>query len=182
MQAVDAIVRSAEIAADLRAGLSDAGHAGGQQGAADVGQPFQRAGQRGGLQVGPQRPQRGGDGGDRQRLDPEGAEQRRGAQTGLWLDQQAPTPVRGFDDPAAVHSAVQPAQFAGGGDFGLFVQTRRLTARDGGGHFGQRRCPYCKMLLQNNFGLTDIETYARRHFDVVPIDIASSQAATPGNP
>lgn len=38
-------------------------------------------------------------------------------------------------------------------------------------YFGQRRCPYCKMLLQNNFGLADIETYTRGHFDVVPIDI-----------
>ncbi len=38
-------------------------------------------------------------------------------------------------------------------------------------YFGQRRCPYCKMLLQNNFGLADIETYVRGHFDVVPIDI-----------
>jgi thioredoxin-related protein len=45
-------------------------------------------------------------------------------------------------------------------------------------YFGQRRCPYCKMLLQNNFGLTDIETYARRHFDVVPIDIWGLQEVT----
>jgi thioredoxin-related protein len=38
-------------------------------------------------------------------------------------------------------------------------------------YFGQRRCPYCKMLLQNGFGPPDIETYTRRHFDVVAIDI-----------
>ena len=45
-------------------------------------------------------------------------------------------------------------------------------------YFGQRRCPYCKMLLQNNFGQADIEAYTRRHFDVVPIDIWGLQEVT----
>ena len=45
-------------------------------------------------------------------------------------------------------------------------------------YFGQSRCPYCKMLLQQNFGQADIETYTRRHFDVVPIDIWGMQELT----
>ncbi|MEN8179949.1 MAG: thioredoxin fold domain-containing protein [Pseudomonadota bacterium] len=38
-------------------------------------------------------------------------------------------------------------------------------------YFGQRRCAYCKMLLEVNFGLTDITAYTRRNFDVIAIDI-----------
>ena len=38
-------------------------------------------------------------------------------------------------------------------------------------YFGQRRCAYCKMLLQVNFGMSDIVAYTRQHFDVIPIDI-----------
>lgn len=45
-------------------------------------------------------------------------------------------------------------------------------------YFGQRRCPYCKMLLQHNFGQADIEAYTRRHFDVLPIDIWGLQEVT----
>ena len=45
-------------------------------------------------------------------------------------------------------------------------------------YFGQRRCAYCKMLMDVNFGLTDIVTYTRRHFDVVPIDIWSTEEVT----
>jgi thioredoxin-related protein len=38
-------------------------------------------------------------------------------------------------------------------------------------YFGQKRCAYCKMLLQGNFGMPDITAYTRNHFDVVAIDI-----------
>ncbi|RDH86854.1 MAG: thioredoxin [endosymbiont of Escarpia spicata] len=38
-------------------------------------------------------------------------------------------------------------------------------------YFGQRRCAYCKMLMQVNFGLSDITAYTRSHFDIIPIDI-----------
>jgi thioredoxin-related protein len=38
-------------------------------------------------------------------------------------------------------------------------------------YFGQRRCAYCKLLLEVNFGMDDIVTYTRRNFDVIPIDI-----------
>ncbi|MES9969068.1 MAG: thioredoxin fold domain-containing protein [Candidatus Thiodiazotropha sp.] len=45
-------------------------------------------------------------------------------------------------------------------------------------YFGQKRCAYCKMLLDVNFGLSDITTYTRNHFDVVPIDIWSTEEVT----
>jgi thioredoxin-related protein len=38
-------------------------------------------------------------------------------------------------------------------------------------YFGQKRCAYCKMLFDVNFGLPDITTYTRRNFDLIPIDI-----------
>jgi thioredoxin-related protein len=45
-------------------------------------------------------------------------------------------------------------------------------------YFGQKRCPYCKMLLEVNFGLSDITAYTRKHFDVIPIDIWSTEEVT----
>ncbi|MES9993274.1 MAG: thioredoxin fold domain-containing protein [Candidatus Thiodiazotropha sp.] len=45
-------------------------------------------------------------------------------------------------------------------------------------YFGQKRCAYCKMLLEVNFGLSDISTYTRQHFDVIPIDIWSTEEVT----
>ncbi len=45
-------------------------------------------------------------------------------------------------------------------------------------YFGQKRCAYCKMLLETNFGLTDIVSYTREHFDVIPIDIWSTEEVT----
>jgi thioredoxin-related protein len=38
-------------------------------------------------------------------------------------------------------------------------------------YFGQKRCPYCQMLMEVNFGQKEIESYTREHFDLVPIDI-----------
>ena len=45
-------------------------------------------------------------------------------------------------------------------------------------YFGQKRCAYCKMLLEVNFGLRDITAYTRRNFDVIPIDIWSTEEVT----
>jgi thioredoxin-related protein len=45
-------------------------------------------------------------------------------------------------------------------------------------YFGQKRCPYCKMLLEVNFGLSDISAYTQQHFDVIPIDIWSTEEVT----
>lgn len=38
-------------------------------------------------------------------------------------------------------------------------------------YFGQPRCAYCKMLMEENFGRPDIVEYTRRNFDIIPIDI-----------
>lgn len=45
-------------------------------------------------------------------------------------------------------------------------------------YFGQKYCAYCKALLQTNFGKPDIETYTRRYFDVVGIDIQGDATVT----
>lgn len=45
-------------------------------------------------------------------------------------------------------------------------------------YFGQKRCAYCKMLMDVNFQTPDIVTYTQRHFDVVPIDIWSPEDVT----
>lgn len=45
-------------------------------------------------------------------------------------------------------------------------------------YFGQKRCPYCKMLLEGNFGRPEISSYTREHFDVVPIDIWNIEEVT----
>lgn len=41
-------------------------------------------------------------------------------------------------------------------------------------YFGQAFCPYCKALIEGNFGKRDIEEYTRHNFDVVAIDIHGS--------
>ena len=45
-------------------------------------------------------------------------------------------------------------------------------------YFGQKRCAYCKMLMEVNFQTPDIVTYTRQHFDVIPIDIWSPEEVT----
>ncbi|MCB1800095.1 MAG: thioredoxin fold domain-containing protein [Gammaproteobacteria bacterium] len=45
-------------------------------------------------------------------------------------------------------------------------------------YFGQKRCAYCKMLMDVNFQTPDIVNYTREHFDVVPIDIWSPESVT----
>ena len=45
-------------------------------------------------------------------------------------------------------------------------------------YFGQKRCAYCKMLMDVNFQTPDIVRYTREHFDVIPIDIWSPEEVT----
>ena len=45
-------------------------------------------------------------------------------------------------------------------------------------YFGQKRCAYCKMLMDVNFKLPDIVSYTRSNFDVIPIDIWSPEELT----
>lgn len=45
-------------------------------------------------------------------------------------------------------------------------------------YFGQKRCAYCKMLMEVNFQTPDIVGYTRKHFDLIPIDIWSPEQLT----
>jgi thioredoxin-related protein len=45
-------------------------------------------------------------------------------------------------------------------------------------YFGQKHCPYCKMLMTVNFAKSDIATYTRTHFDFVATDIWGDRAVT----
>ncbi len=45
-------------------------------------------------------------------------------------------------------------------------------------YFGQAYCPYCRALIEGNFGKRDIEQYTRKYFDVVAIDIHGTKTVT----
>ncbi|VAX12095.1 thioredoxin SoxW [hydrothermal vent metagenome] len=38
-------------------------------------------------------------------------------------------------------------------------------------YFGQKRCPYCKAMLENDWGQKDIINYTQKNFDVIAINI-----------
>jgi thioredoxin-related protein len=65
-----------------------------------------------------------------------------------------------LDLPADLEEAI------GGGKQGLIV------------YFGQKRCPYCRQLMEVNFKMDDIVHYTRKHFDVVAVDTWSSEEVT----
>ena len=85
----------------------------------------------------------------------------------------AETDVFGFDDFPLKEPIEHPDWFKMS-FLDLQEDLEEVTAKGKKGlivYFGQKRCAYCRMLMEVNFGLTDIVTYTRRHFDVVPIDI-----------
>jgi thioredoxin-related protein len=45
-------------------------------------------------------------------------------------------------------------------------------------YFGQEYCPYCKALLEKDFGRSDIARYTRKYYDVVAIDIHGQKTVT----
>lgn len=45
-------------------------------------------------------------------------------------------------------------------------------------YFGQNGCPYCKKLMEANFGRQDIADKTRRHFDAIEINIFGSREVT----
>lgn len=45
-------------------------------------------------------------------------------------------------------------------------------------YFGRHDCPYCKALLEKNWGTPDIVKYTRAHFDVVAIDVRGNRQVT----
>ncbi len=47
-------------------------------------------------------------------------------------------------------------------------------------YFGQKHCAYCQALIDKDFGQKDIESYTRKNFDVIPINIwGSNEVTTP---
>ncbi len=56
-------------------------------------------------------------------------------------------------------------------------------ARSSGKHglilyFGQKRCPYCKRFLEDNFSNKDIREFTRKHFDVISINVRGQRMLT----
>jgi len=45
-------------------------------------------------------------------------------------------------------------------------------------YFGMEKCPYCKALLEDNFGKKDISSYTQENFDVVAIDVKGNRTVT----
>lgn len=45
-------------------------------------------------------------------------------------------------------------------------------------YFGRHDCPYCKALLEKNWGREDIKIYTQRHFDVIAIDVLGHRQLT----
>jgi thioredoxin-related protein len=45
-------------------------------------------------------------------------------------------------------------------------------------YFGMERCPYCKAMIEVNFGKSDIAAYTQENFDVVAIDVRGSRSIT----
>lgn len=45
-------------------------------------------------------------------------------------------------------------------------------------YFGQKRCPYCQMLIDVNFGQEEIASYTQENFDLIPVDIWSVEEVT----
>lgn len=43
-------------------------------------------------------------------------------------------------------------------------------------YFGQKRCPYCKALLERDWGKKDIINYTRKNFDVIAINIRGQKS------
>lgn len=96
----------------------------------------------------------------------------------LAVSGQAPADVSdqdvyGFDDQTLSEPMEHPAWFKESFlDLGADLQEAVDAGKKGiMVYFGQRRCAYCKKLMQVNFGLEDIVEYTQANFDVIPIDI-----------
>ncbi len=48
-------------------------------------------------------------------------------------------------------------------------------------YFGQKRCPYCKAQLENNWGQKDILHYTQKNFDVIAINVRGQKSVTDFN-
>ncbi len=87
-----------------------------------------------------------------------------------------------FDDSPVVPEIVYPDWFKK--SFLELPEDINEAAADGKKdiivYFGQKHCAYCKMLIDKDFGQKDIETYTRKNFDVIAINIwGSNEVITP---
>lgn len=85
-----------------------------------------------------------------------------------------------FDDIPLRELLQHPEWFK---DSFLDLQEDLKEAKDNGKkgiivYFGQKRCPYCRQLMEINFKLPDIVKYTRDNFDVIAIDIWSPEEVT----
>ncbi len=84
----------------------------------------------------------------------------------------------GFDDQPLKDNLVLPDWFKM--SF-LELQEDLLEARENGKkgliiYFGQKRCPYCKAQLENNWGQKDILNYTLKNFDVIAINVRGQKS------
>ncbi|VAW75907.1 thioredoxin SoxW [hydrothermal vent metagenome] len=42
-------------------------------------------------------------------------------------------------------------------------------------YFGQKRCPYCKLFLDNNYSQKNIVSYTQKYFDVIAINVRGNK-------
>ncbi len=103
---------------------------------------------------------------------------------GLWCSVAAfaadPADRYRFDDSPLKEDIVHPDWFKL--SFLNLREDLREAARAGKQglivYFGQRRCPYCLKLLEDNFARRDIAAYTRANFDVIPINVRGGEQVT----
>lgn len=86
----------------------------------------------------------------------------------------------GFDDTPLQHPVQTPAWFKTSFlDLREDLEDARRSGKSGLLlYFGQKYCPYCKVLLERDFARGDIKTYTQRRFDVVAIGTRGSRLVT----
>ena len=85
-----------------------------------------------------------------------------------------------FDDSPVIPEIIYPDWFK---ESFLELQDDLEEALDAGKkgiivYFGQKHCSYCQALIERDFGQKDIETYTRKNFDVIPVNIWGSNDVT----
>ncbi len=91
----------------------------------------------------------------------------------LWAALASPQPGEVFED-APLTDAVQYPPWFRLSFLDLREDLQEVAAAGKRGlvvYFGQKYCPYCKAMMENDFGRPDIERYTRHYFEVVPMDI-----------
>lgn len=82
----------------------------------------------------------------------------------------------GFDDATLSEPYPHPSWFKENlHDLQGDVKDAKAKGKRVAAYFGQKHCPYCRALMEKDFGKADITEYTRRHFDVVPINIWSNE-------